>query len=217
MHYWTIFKNQLLNFKALLIYSKNETNKNTLKNIQKRRRDIQLHDTKFNTRLKCDFRVLLNIICWIVSLLITSSKKGILWEWERENRAKYAFIFECHTAEKYTASRKIQQVVLDFSRCPKIKQTQENKFASLFRAFFECKFNITFFFIHILFGECACESLHNARTFLETLGWRFFVVCWKFCAQHRRPKIVTLSHFFFFLDIYVFSHDYHQYHSIAIA
>lgn len=28
-----------------------------------REKNVQLHDTKSNTRLKCNFRVLLNIIC----------------------------------------------------------------------------------------------------------------------------------------------------------
>lgn len=74
-------RNQLLNFKAFLIHS--ETQKRFFSTSScERRRFFQLHDTKSNTRLKCDFRVLLNIICWIVSFV---NYVIILREWARES------------------------------------------------------------------------------------------------------------------------------------
>jgi hypothetical protein len=60
---------------------------------------FKLHDTKSNTRLKCDFRVLLNIICWIVSFV---DYVIILREWARENRAKYALVWVPHSKKKTT-------------------------------------------------------------------------------------------------------------------
>lgn len=113
---------------------------------ERRKKKIQLYDTKSNTRLKCNFRVLLNIICWFsVSLLITSSKK------RHTQRAQYAWAFR-HRKTKITSTVGLDRSAIQAIICVIISTLK-------------CKFNILY-----PPYECARES---SVEFLETLGYGY--------------------------------------------
>ena len=134
--------------------------------------------------------------CELIDYVI---KKGILWEWERES-SKIRIRFWVPHSRKIHSQSKIQQVVLDFSRCPKIKQTQENKFASLFRAFFECKFNIIFYlFISSL--ESVLVNLCTTRAlFWKLSAGAFYCVLKVLCPTLTAEKLwLFLISFFFWI------------------